>query len=514
MAIIFSPGQPQTSPSLRTSTPPTFTTATLGYHSFSRDGVSSLPNILFSSPESFYPSPTLSSPSLDPSHNQSQYWGGGSSTGASSAGTSPTAAVSSSAYSTPTSLYSQTTATSRALPTPPNTNSDSELTKQYQFGVPREDLSSVTASLTPSYSMNNTSDPTSGAPMSSSIAARRHHSSLPSFQLPNNRGGYSSLGSVLTPPTGHSADTGNSMTSTMGANTSTSITAAPGSYSSSPNYWSAPPPNSSYSTYGSTQATSPSFTSSPGLTSASNIGYRNMYTPGGSTVNRNNSRPSSPSTNNLVGSQAYEPSSQYAASTGLPSMGQQHYAGYSVSSGPSPSSMNSQSQPTHDLYSSHSSLPPPNPSHSYYSHSSTFGSSSSGPQILSMSSAQPTSTLNRGLLSAASTPTPPYPHAHPHHPPLHPAPPHLGLRYTLGHMGSMPVHYSGIMGMHPNMQQQERPFKCDVCPQSFNRNHDLKRHKRIHLAVKPFPCDNCEKSFSRKDALKVRRTGSQIWKYY
>ncbi|CAK7217315.1 hypothetical protein SBRCBS47491_003122 [Sporothrix bragantina] len=52
----------------------------------------------------------------------------------------------------------------------------------------------------------------------------------------------------------------------------------------------------------------------------------------------------------------------------------------------------------------------------------------------------------------------------------------------------------------------ERPFKCDQCPQSFNRNHDLKRHKRIHLAVKPFPCNYCEKSFSRKDALKVCTT--------
>ncbi|KAJ5612091.1 transcriptional regulator family: C2H2 zinc finger [Penicillium lagena] len=48
----------------------------------------------------------------------------------------------------------------------------------------------------------------------------------------------------------------------------------------------------------------------------------------------------------------------------------------------------------------------------------------------------------------------------------------------------------------------DRPFKCDQCPQSFNRNHDLKRHKRIHLAVKPFPCKHCDKSFSRKDALK------------
>ncbi|PVH67260.1 hypothetical protein DL98DRAFT_444091, partial [Cadophora sp. DSE1049] len=43
-----------------------------------------------------------------------------------------------------------------------------------------------------------------------------------------------------------------------------------------------------------------------------------------------------------------------------------------------------------------------------------------------------------------------------------------------------------------------RQFKCDQCPQSFNRNHDLKRHKRIHLAVKPFPTGHCEKSFSRK----------------
>lgn len=52
----------------------------------------------------------------------------------------------------------------------------------------------------------------------------------------------------------------------------------------------------------------------------------------------------------------------------------------------------------------------------------------------------------------------------------------------------------------------DRPFKCDQCPQSFNRNHDLKRHKRIHLAVKPFPCSHCDKSFSRKDALKVSCT--------
>lgn len=65
-----------------------------------------------------------------------------------------------------------------------------------------------------------------------------------------------------------------------------------------------------------------------------------------------------------------------------------------------------------------------------------------------------------------------------------------------------PIHnYAGYH--HPQPPLQERPFKCDQCNHSFNRNHDLKRHSRIHLAVKPFPCDNCERTFSRKDALKV-----------
>jgi hypothetical protein len=80
-------------------------------------------------------------------------------------------------------------------------------------------------------------------------------------------------------------------------------------------------------------------------------------------------------------------------------------------------------------------------------------------------------------------------------------------------VGGMSMQYPHQMGgqhMYGHQQQQhqqqqnDRPFKCNQCTQGFNRNHDLKRHQRIHLAVKPFPCGHCEKSFSRKDALKVR----------
>ncbi len=72
--------------------------------------------------------------------------------------------------------------------------------------------------------------------------------------------------------------------------------------------------------------------------------------------------------------------------------------------------------------------------------------------------------------------------------------------YNSGHAAQLQQQMYGTQQQTPH---NERPFKCDQCPQSFNRNHDLKRHKRIHLAVKPFPCGYCDKSFSRKDALKV-----------
>lgn len=77
--------------------------------------------------------------------------------------------------------------------------------------------------------------------------------------------------------------------------------------------------------------------------------------------------------------------------------------------------------------------------------------------------------------------------------------------YNSGYVANTQTMYGGQPPQPVQPAAADRPFKCDQCPQSFNRNHDLKRHKRIHLAVKPFPCTHCDKSFSRKDALKVSK---------
>ncbi|KAJ7635125.1 hypothetical protein FB45DRAFT_830731 [Roridomyces roridus] len=53
----------------------------------------------------------------------------------------------------------------------------------------------------------------------------------------------------------------------------------------------------------------------------------------------------------------------------------------------------------------------------------------------------------------------------------------------------------------------DRPFPCEHCPLSFDRQHDLKRHIDTHSGEKPFLCDRgCGKAFTRKDALKRHQT--------
>ena len=174
------------------------------------------------------------------------------------------------------------------------------------------------------------------------------------------------------------------------------------------------------------------------------------------------------------------------------------------------------SNPT--LYTTMPSTTQPHPS--YYSTSTPV---SQGPHPHSLSAPRASPTLHQGHMQHSQ---PPF---------MRPPPPSYSLpampgpimsnvhspgaqMQMMGNMQSnmLPMGFnSGYAANPPSMYGQprtntpqqppahDRPFKCDQCPQSFNRNHDLKRHKRIHLAVKPFPCGHCDKSFSRKDALKV-----------
>lgn len=83
------------------------------------------------------------------------------------------------------------------------------------------------------------------------------------------------------------------------------------------------------------------------------------------------------------------------------------------------------------------------------------------------------------------------------------------------HPASMPSHaYGSHDSSQPQMMVQgidqmqypaspQRPFACDMCALSFNRQHDLKRHRETHSGEKPFLCNGgCGKTFTRKDALK------------
>ena len=82
------------------------------------------------------------------------------------------------------------------------------------------------------------------------------------------------------------------------------------------------------------------------------------------------------------------------------------------------------------------------------------------------------------------------------------------------HSSSVPSHAYGAHDSPHQMVVQgvdqmqypaspQRPFACDMCALSFNRQHDLKRHRGTHSGEKPFLCNGgCGKTFTRKDALK------------
>lgn len=65
--------------------------------------------------------------------------------------------------------------------------------------------------------------------------------------------------------------------------------------------------------------------------------------------------------------------------------------------------------------------------------------------------------------------------------------------------------FSRISNVRAHVQTHlcDRPFVCSVCQKSFVRNHDLRRHSKVHEEFK-FECP-CGKKFPRHDAMKKHR---------
>ncbi|THU86549.1 hypothetical protein K435DRAFT_683398 [Dendrothele bispora CBS 962.96] len=61
---------------------------------------------------------------------------------------------------------------------------------------------------------------------------------------------------------------------------------------------------------------------------------------------------------------------------------------------------------------------------------------------------------------------------------------------------------------HHRVHSAHRPFRCESCPASFTRNHDLKRHSKMHER-KAWKCAGCDKLFSRRDAIRRHKNASQ-----
>ncbi|XP_039648879.1 zinc finger protein 135-like [Perca fluviatilis] len=48
---------------------------------------------------------------------------------------------------------------------------------------------------------------------------------------------------------------------------------------------------------------------------------------------------------------------------------------------------------------------------------------------------------------------------------------------------------------------ESNPFRCSVCPKTFNRRGNLNKHMRTHTGEKPFSCSLCGKMFCQKAGL-------------
>ncbi|KIW00698.1 uncharacterized protein PV09_07684 [Verruconis gallopava] len=385
-----------------------------------------------------------------------------------------------------------------------------------------------------------------GAP--ASFAQRRPNApSLPQFDLPPfPKHPYSVSGSQAGQTPASLASVGNLLTppsTVAGDGNSPQLTGVPSS-SAPPPVASTYAPNTGYAAWSPPNQGNPSyaFNHSNNSTQSYQHPQQRTYSPHQNVVRNSQSQAQEspmPAAHYEVAQSPYQNSGPMSTPATLATMGppqshplpspQQHSAPMMGSStpvssaaGPSPVHTQEPFRPGPSQYYSHQ---PPNTPHSGYPYSTGPSPTISTPLSAGgpMTSRPQMSPATPGPLSAPPVGAGHYPGrafsagypGAPHHGPVlsnlsNPGgPPMLVGNLPTGMMNFNSGHAASLQHMynnspHPPSQpaHNDRPFKCDQCPQSFNRNHDLKRHKRIHLAVKPFPCGHCDKSFSRKDALK------------
>jgi uncharacterized Zn-finger protein len=194
--------------------------------------------------------------------------------------------------------------------------------------------------------------------------------------------------------------------------------------------------------------------------------------------------------------QSAYPSTYYTNSANFPSNPPTTSThGYSAVSPPRPMGyIQAQShRPSHHIPRPQSTVP-----HSAYSHSSSHSSSHSYSHSPSTPYTHSYSNSYSQSQTSPSHPVHPRPRSNSHYNRA-PSPP---ITYTQPQYNEIPIPQTiGISSDHPS--SPVRPFACDLCSLSFNRQHDLKRHRETHTGEKPFLCNGgCGKTFTRKDALK------------
>ncbi|KNE54453.1 hypothetical protein AMAG_00427 [Allomyces macrogynus ATCC 38327] len=104
---------------------------------------------------------------------------------------------------------------------------------------------------------------------------------------------------------------------------------------------------------------------------------------------------------------------------------------------------------------------------------------------------------------------PPAPHHHPHAHSHHPAPGGTAPLPLLAYGPNGYVELPPAPAVHDPTPETAKPFVCTFapCTARFSRNHDLKRHERIHTGEKKWQCVECGRAFGRRDAL-VRHTSA------